>query len=216
MATADVRRVVSENHLAAGSVIQIPLSPIEERPPGRPRLVCGSCGGQAFVVHQRVWKRIRDPHLRQVLGIRYRCKRCARIVRCYPIGAGDGRQSDAVREMSVLLYCVGLTYGTASLALQALGCGVSPTTVRHNMEDLRSRFPTTGVLSRLHLDPGTSGTLRGPDGGLTLRVDGTLHARSLIVTIDPGSTAADLRWRFNRCARSLTGQPARMIPPGKV
>jgi hypothetical protein len=216
VAAIDALPVVETNHMAAGAVIHIPLPAIEERPQTRARLDCQTCGGHAFVIHQRVWKRIRDPHLARVEGVRYRCKRCGRVARRYPAGAGDGRQSDAVREMSVLLYCIGLTYDTSSLALWGLGCGVSSTTVRHNVESLRVRTPSAGELSRLHLECHAGGRLSGPDGGLTLRVDGNAQARSLTVMVDPGSGASDLRWRIDRCTRSVIGRSSELVPPGSA
>jgi hypothetical protein len=95
-------------------------------------------------------------------------------------------------------------------------CGVSATTIRHNVDEFESTHAAPTHLSRLRLEPVEPGRLRGPDGIISLRIAGSAEARLLIVLIDPGSAASDVQWRFESCARDLPERRPMQIPPESV
>jgi hypothetical protein len=153
-------------------------------------------------VHQRAWKRIKDPHVTRVAVDRYRCKRCGWVGRSYPAGVGTGRQSMAQQQLSLLLYAVGLSYAGVRSTLASLGCDVSETTVRHNVHAARQRAPEDFRASRLQLDAVGDGRLVGADGDLTLRIAGSSPVeRWLEIDITPGPRASELQWRLETGAR---------------
>jgi hypothetical protein len=159
---------------------------------------------------------VKDPHIQQVEVMRLRCKRCGRAVRQYPQGVRSGRQSDAVLQLSVLFHGLGLTYEVVRCMLQLLGCTISATTIRHNVEWARRFAEEPLDRSRLQLELGSDGRLRGPDGVLGMRVIGTPERRWLEVEISPGLGAAELRWRVEHCARHLLREPIEVSPPESV
>src|SRR5829696_4483151 len=49
-------------------------------------------------------KAVKDPHCSRALVVRYLCKRCGHVRRVYPEGFGSSRQSEGLKQLSVLLY----------------------------------------------------------------------------------------------------------------
>jgi len=80
------------------------------------------CDGTHFQLWQAVEKPLRDTtrHSR-VIAHRYQCLRCLRTHRVYPKGVSQDHISQRVKELGILLYLLGLSYGAVSLALDALG-----------------------------------------------------------------------------------------------
>ena len=105
--------------------------------------VCPYCQGQHFKAHGRKGevKAVRDPAYQQVSSQRWKCVRCQRTFRVYPVGVSAAQQSDRLKAMSVLLYVLGLSYGGVADFLTALGHPVGKTTVYENVQ-------AAGVASR--------------------------------------------------------------------
>jgi hypothetical protein len=197
--------------------LRIPFARIDLSHPTRREEPCPRCGSLGFTVHQRMWKKIRDPHVSHVEVDRYRCKRCRWAGRTYPEGIGRGRQSDGLRDLSVLLYAFGLSYSAVHLTLGSLGCVVSETTVRHNVRDARLRAAPDLWLRRLRLDIVGPGELEGPDGALALRITGSADAdRWLEVTVVRDPLHVDLRWRLEHSTQWLAAAPREQTPPGSA
>jgi hypothetical protein len=136
-----------------------------------------------------------------VLVLRYVCKRCGRARRAYPAGVGAGRQSAALRQLSVVLYWLGLSYLGVRAALADLGCALSCTSIRRNVADAHQATGWPPASSRLDLQSVGGGVLRGRDGLICLRLEqGTDAARFLVAEIAPGPNAAHLRWRLHEAA----------------
>jgi hypothetical protein len=191
-------------------VVRIPLLGAGDAPAGGPHEPCSHCGSTGFSIHQRTWKRVKDPHLQRALVVRFLCKRCGHVRRAYPVGIGASRQSRSLKHLSVLLYWVGLSYHGVRAVLVDLGCPLSTTSIRRNVEATRRTERLEPPLGRLRVEPMGGGVLRGPDGLLALRVvrqsDGR---RALEAEIAPGPGASDLHWRFTAAA----GWVARALDP---
>jgi hypothetical protein len=102
--------------------LSVRISPVEpdvyERPEQCPY---PDCEGKHFALHQEhCAKALRDPRCEDVEAQRQRCLRCDRTFRVHPKGGSREQQSDALNAFSVLLYVLGLSYGTVSDALMAL------------------------------------------------------------------------------------------------
>lgn len=176
------------------------LPPVEEDA-GEPPTSCPLCGSQGFNVHQRSWKLVKDLGPAQALVVRYRCKRCGHTRRIYPAGAGAGRQSAALRRLSVLLYCAGLSYRAVGRALRDLDCPLSLTTIRRNVLTTYPGRRLGRELPRLRLVALGEGRFSGPDGILLLRLEGGPGERWLEAETDDEAQAEELRWRLGMCAR---------------
>jgi transposase-like protein len=95
------------------------------------------CGGQTYRCHGMKGERksLRDVGYDEVVSYRYTCEQCGRTFRVYPQGVSKGaQQSQRLRAMTVLLYVLGLSYGAVEDFVNALGCGVSKTTVYNNVQ----------------------------------------------------------------------------------
>jgi transposase-like protein len=93
------------------------------------------CDGHFFKPHQDGCpKPVRDPKHEMVEAQRWRCLRCGRTFRVYPKGVGQSQQTDALKALSVLLYVLGLSYGSVSDVLDALGWFLSKSTVYRNVQ----------------------------------------------------------------------------------
>ena len=79
-------------------------------------------------------KALRDMKYNEVRSYRWRCLTCQGTFRVYPRGVSGADQSDRLKAMTVLLYVLGLSYGAVSDVMEALGCGLSKTTVYNNVQ----------------------------------------------------------------------------------
>lgn len=195
-------RTTSLGRSVEALLVRIPLTPAAAAPPDEPLPLCARCGSRGYNVHQRDRRRVKDPHVRQVVVLRYVCKRCGRARRVYPVGFGSSRQSDGLKELCVLLYWLGLAYLEVRGVLADLGCPLSCTSIRRNVESARGTagLPPPG---RLHLRAVGGGMLRGRDGLIALRLEHTPTARSLVAEIAPGPNAQHVRWRLESAAALL-------------
>ena len=66
-------------------------------------------------------KPLRDTQLREVVAQRYRCVRCGRTFRVYPLGVSHDQTSARLKGVAVMFYVLGMSYGAVATALAALG-----------------------------------------------------------------------------------------------
>ncbi len=85
------------------------------------RCAYAGCGGRKFHLRQEVAKPLRDTVYHEVQVHRYQCLKCQRTFRVDPEGTTSAQTSQRVKGLAVMLYLLGLSYGAASLALEALG-----------------------------------------------------------------------------------------------
>ncbi len=62
-----------------------------------------------------------SPDNSKVIAQRYRCLRCQRTFRVYPVGVSQAQRSDRLKGIGVMLYVLGLSYGGVEDALAAFG-----------------------------------------------------------------------------------------------
>jgi hypothetical protein len=185
-------------------IVRVPLLSAADAPGSEPLAPCSRCGSKGFSIHQRTWKRVKDPHLERALVVRFLCKRCGRVRRAYPDGIGASRQSGSLRHLTVLLYWIGLSYQSVRAVLLDLGCPLSTTSIRRNVEAARQTAQLEPPLGRLRLEPAGGGVLRGADGLMALRVVPQAGAdRALEVESAPGPGASNLHWRLTAAATWL-------------
>lgn len=78
---------------------------------------CPKCGGRYFKPYgvQGEQKIIRDLGYEKVKSYRQKCLRCGYRMRVYPQGVSGAQQSDRLKGITVLLYVLGLRYGSIGL-----------------------------------------------------------------------------------------------------
>jgi transposase-like protein len=99
------------------------------------------CGGRHFVMRQEVVKPLRDTVYTEVVARRYECLRCRHTFRVYPLGVSNDQVSVRLKGLAVLLYIMGLSYGAVALVLQAMGHGLSKTTVYDAVQGAGEKVP---------------------------------------------------------------------------
>ncbi len=98
------------------------------------------CAGTKFKLHQsNCHKPLRDTRHSHVRVQRYRCLKCRRTFRVYPIGVSSSQQSDTLKALSVLLYILGLSYQGVADLLEALTHPVCKSTVYNNVQAAGAR-----------------------------------------------------------------------------
>jgi len=100
-------------------IIQIVLPRIDAatiQPPARCR--SRHCQGTHFRLHQQVVKPLHDHAHPTVIAHRYRCLSCGQTFRVYPGGVARAPTSQRVRDLAVLLYRLGLSYGDVAHLLE--------------------------------------------------------------------------------------------------
>jgi hypothetical protein len=114
------------------------FEPTEITPPS----ICyyKGCGGKRFRFHQVVGKPLRDSQGLQVNAHRYECLRCGRTFRVYPKGVSKAHTSQRVKSLGMLLYLMGLSYGSASRALDALGVYMSKSQIYDAVQQMSRRL----------------------------------------------------------------------------
>ena len=190
--------------------VRVALAGAGETPHGEAQPPCARCGSLGFTIHQRTWKRVKDPHVGRALVVRYLCKRCGYVRRAYPAGIGASRQSRSLKHLSVFLYWIGLSYHGVRAVLVDFDCPLSTTSIRRNVEQARQMPHLEPPLGRLRVQPMGGGVLRGPDGLIALRLVRQSAAERVVeAVIAPGPSASDLDWRLMTVSRWL----ARVFDP---
>jgi hypothetical protein len=103
-----------------------------------PHAGCGSHHGQ---LHQEVPKPLRDTQLDHTTLARYRCVRCGHTVRVYPSGVSRAHTAARVRGVAVMRSLLGLSYGAAALAQEALGFPLRKSAVYDAVQAAGERVP---------------------------------------------------------------------------
>ncbi len=155
--------------------VSIP-TPVVEHDGRRPER-CDRCGSQGFNLHQRASKALKDPILLRADVIRFICKRCRKTTRLYPVGVDSARQTVALRQASVLLYWLGLSYDGIRELLGHLGCPLSKATVWANVR-------ASGLLGnrhRLRADPGSLVVQARPNGAAARML---LRGRAVSISLE--------------------------------
>src|SRR5215212_9999211 len=92
-------------------------------------------GGRHLQHWQAVPKPLRDTQLHQVIARRYRCVRCGRTFRVYPLGVSHDQTSARLKGVAVMFYVLGMSYGAVAIALSALGWPLSKVAVYHAVQE---------------------------------------------------------------------------------
>jgi transposase-like protein len=92
------------------------------------------CGGGHVQHWQTVTKPLRDTQLQVVEAQRYRCARCGRTFRVYPVGVSHDQTSARLKGVAVMFYVLGMSYGAVATALSALGWPLSKVAVYYAVQ----------------------------------------------------------------------------------
>jgi transposase-like protein len=106
------------------SIVTLRLPEVKYCQEARPNR-CPYCEGETFQRWGGVAKRVSDPHLGEVWVYRYRCCRCRRTFRHYPVGIDRARQTVRMRALAAIGWILGMSYRGSSRYLSAFGITLS-------------------------------------------------------------------------------------------
>jgi hypothetical protein len=115
------------------TLILPPVHP--ERYPAGEGCPYAGCGGRHLQHWQAVPKPLRDTQRHQVIARRYRCVRCGRTFRVYPIGVSHDQTSARLKGVAVMFYVLGMSSGAVASALSALGWPLSKVAVSYAVQE---------------------------------------------------------------------------------
>src|SRR3954463_6868867 len=114
-------------------VIPPPVEPeVLPTPRGCPDPACGS---RQVQLRQGVRKPLRDTQFHEGVAQRYRCVRCGRTFRVYPVGVSHDQTSARLKGVAVMFYVLGMSYGAVASALSALGWPLSKVAVYYAVQE---------------------------------------------------------------------------------
>jgi hypothetical protein len=94
-----------------------------------------ACSGRSLQHWQAVPKPLRDTQVDAVVAHRYRCVRCGRTFRVYPVGVSHDQTSARLKGVAVMFYVLGMSYGAVASALAALGWPLSKVAVYYAVQE---------------------------------------------------------------------------------
>ncbi len=94
-----------------------------------------AASGEHFQHWQAVPKPLRDTQFDEVVAQRYRCLRCGRTFRLYPVGVSHDQTSARLKGVAVMFYVLGMSYGAVATALGALGWSLSKVAVYYVVQE---------------------------------------------------------------------------------
>jgi hypothetical protein len=121
------------------SLILPVVEPEQYREPGE--CTHPKCKGKYSRLHQEVPKNVRDMQYQQVIARWYECLCCHRTFRVYPQGVLVVQFSQRAKGIRMMLYVLGLSYGSVALVLAAFGVWMSKTTVYRAVQSTAKRVP---------------------------------------------------------------------------
>jgi len=99
-------------------ILQLPeVKAKEEKRPGK----CLYCPGNTFQRWGGRVRKIKDPHIKEVMVYRYRCCTCKRTFRHNPQGISQAQQSERMKKLAAISWSRGLSHRGVSLILTAWG-----------------------------------------------------------------------------------------------
>src|SRR3954463_12493773 len=114
-------------------VIPPPVEPeVLPTPRGCPDPACGS---RQVQLRQGVRKPLRDTQFHEGVAQRYRCVRCGRTFRVYPVGVSHDQTSARLKGVAVMFYVLGMSYGAVATAMAALSFPLSKVGVYYAVQE---------------------------------------------------------------------------------
>jgi transposase-like protein len=99
-------------------ILQLPeVKYMEEKRPDQ----CPYCPGETFQRWGGYGKRVCDRQYQEVWVYRYRCCRCGRTFRHYPVGIGRASQTERMKVLAALGWTMGLSYRGIAALYRAFG-----------------------------------------------------------------------------------------------
>lgn len=104
--------------------------------PGERPATCPYCGSKVLQGWGRYRKRVRDQFLDEVMTRRYRCLKCQRTFRHYPVGVSRAEQTARLSKLAALMWAFGLSYRQVEAIMAAFGVPLGRSSVCRDVQAL--------------------------------------------------------------------------------
>lgn len=102
------------------SIVTLQLPEVKACEASRPKQ-CPSCKGETFQRWGGAIRKVRDPHIREVVVYRYQCCSCKHTFRHYPPGISQASQTMRMQALAAIGWILGMSYRSGSLYLSGFG-----------------------------------------------------------------------------------------------
>lgn len=137
---------------------------------------CPSCGGNILQRWGGKIRRVRDPHIAEVLVYRYRCWRCRHTFRHYPEGVDQAQQTQRLRTLAAIGWTLGLSYRGIEAFMACFRVKIDHMTAWRDVQERAGRLRRKGMMKPVRV--------LGLDGAY-VRGLGKVHP--VLVAVDLGS-----------------------------
>ena len=114
-------------------IVTLKLPEVKRKTEIRPRK-CPYCEGEIFQRWGQVKKPVKDLRARNVKVYRYRCCRCGRTFRHYPLGNTRADQTERMRLFAAVCWSLGLSHRNVSLILSGMRVSLSHMSVWRDVQ----------------------------------------------------------------------------------
>ncbi len=116
------------------SIVTLQLPEVKAWETSRPKQ-CPSCKGETFQRWGGAMRKVRDPHIHQVLVYRYRCCSCHHTFRHYPQGVSSASQTARMKALAAIGWTLGLSYRGGSAYLSGFGIGLGRMSIWRDVQE---------------------------------------------------------------------------------
>ena len=116
------------------SIVLLRLPDVKRKTTNRPH-ECPYCDGETFQRWGTVRKPVRDSRYRSVQVYRYRCCKCQRTFRHYPLGVDRADQTQRLRKLAAVCWVMGLSLRSVAVVFSAFGVRLSHMTVWRDLQE---------------------------------------------------------------------------------
>jgi transposase-like protein len=106
------------------SIVTLHLPEVKACETSRPTQ-CSICKGETFQRWGGAIRKVRDPHIHEVLVYRYRCCTCHHTFRHDPVGISQASQTERMRALAAIGWILGLSYRGLARFLSGFGVALS-------------------------------------------------------------------------------------------
>lgn len=125
------------------SIVVLRFPNVETSPNGRSRQ-CPYCGSTIIQSWGQIAKLVRDSAAQEITIHRYRCCKCGRTFRSYPVGVDRSLLSQRMHHLAALTFALGLSVKEVSEVFTALGINLSRMTIYRDGRDMANRLDPSG------------------------------------------------------------------------
>jgi len=166
------------------SIVTLQLPEVKVCETSRPKR-CPICKGETFQRWGGGIRKVRDPHIREVLVYRYRCCTCHHMFRHYPKGINQASQTQRMQALAAIGWMLGMSYRGLCVFLSGFGVGLSRMSAWRDVQERARQVEKARYWKPVRV-LGVDGAYTCP-GGQCQGVRGWGKTQPVLVAVDMGT-----------------------------